>query len=159
MHHFLSMAYKIAWQSDDPHTKLAAVITTPTFDIVGSGVNHLPDGIKKLPERLVRPLKYDVIIHAESDAILNAAKQGNSTDNCIMFATWASCTHCAGAIIQAGIKRLVTHEETRKRSPDRWIDNIRQADEMFAEAGVKVILYDGQIGGFTNLFNSQEWQP
>lgn len=45
-------------------------------------------------------------IHAESNALLFAAKYGSSTDNCIMYSIYSPCNRCAKEIIVAGITKV-----------------------------------------------------
>lgn len=46
----------------------------------------------------------DTEIHSELSAIMNAHKQGSSTQNCILFSSRSPCIPCAHAIIESGIK-------------------------------------------------------
>jgi dCMP deaminase len=50
-------------------------------------------------------------IHAEMNALLNAARTGASTLGATLYCTHAPCTRCAGYLVQAGIKRVVYAEE------------------------------------------------
>jgi len=51
--------------------------------------------------------RHDLVIHAELNAILNAAELGHSTKNATIYVTTLPCSNCAIAIAQAGIKRVV----------------------------------------------------
>lgn len=51
------------------------------------------------------------IIHAEINAILFAARTGNSIDGATLYCTLSPCGDCAKAIAQSGIKRLIYCEE------------------------------------------------
>jgi dCMP deaminase len=46
-------------------------------------------------------------MHAELNAIINAAKSGVSLEGSILYCTMAPCYMCAKAIINAGIKRVI----------------------------------------------------
>ena len=84
---FLKMAYDWAWEnSDDPMTKTATILVKDG-KVVACGVNKIPDGVKKLPERLERPLKYKYVTHAERTAYYNAAKAGVKTEGTTAY-TW-----------------------------------------------------------------------
>lgn len=50
------------------------------------------------------------VLHAESNAILKAAKAGISTDGATMYLTLSPCIDCAKLIIQSGIQRVVYSE-------------------------------------------------
>ena len=47
------------------------------------------------------------VLHAESNAILKAAKMGISTDGSTMYVTLSPCKDCAKLILQSGIQRVV----------------------------------------------------
>jgi dCMP deaminase len=49
----------------------------------------------------------DEVLHAESNAILKAAKMGTLTENSTMYCTLSPCKDCAKLILQSGIKRVV----------------------------------------------------
>jgi len=157
---YLRQTYEIAAQlSDDIHTKNGALILSPTGSVITIGANAFPSDVKLQPDRLVRPLKYEYLIHAETNAILAAARAGVSIRDCTMVAGWAACTRCAQNIIESGITTLITHLATRYMTPARWQENIALADNMMKEAGVKIILFDEEIGGVENLFNQVVWKP
>ncbi|MFH1359670.1 MAG: cytidine/deoxycytidylate deaminase family protein [Candidatus Omnitrophota bacterium] len=46
-------------------------------------------------------------VHAEMNALVQAAKWGNSVDGCTAYITNMPCTTCAKALILAGVKRIV----------------------------------------------------
>ena len=50
--------------------------------------------------------------HAEINAIGMAAKLGKSTDGCTIFVTMPPCKRCFGAIVSAGIRRIVSTRPT-----------------------------------------------
>ena len=55
--------------------------------------------------------RHDLVIHAELNAILNAAELGHSTKDATIYVTTFPCSNCAIAIAQAGIKRVVYKDE------------------------------------------------
>ena len=156
----LKAAYMIAFElSDDPDTKNGAVVVSADGVIIGRGANRFPRSVQKRPDRLKRPNKYNYMIHAEQDAISNAARQGHATLGATLYCPWAACTSCAQLLIQAGIVRVVVHKQMHDRTPPRWQSLIAHAVEMFEEAGVIYEQFDGEIGGVTNLFDSEKWTP
>jgi len=48
-------------------------------------------------------------IHAETNAIIQAALHGVSTNGCTCYVTHFPCLNCTKALINAGITRLVYH--------------------------------------------------
>ena len=47
------------------------------------------------------------VIHAESNAILKAAKNGTPVDDATLYLTLSPCIDCSKLILQSGIKRVV----------------------------------------------------
>lgn len=104
----LAIARRVAEDSPDRSRKVGAVIIAPNGEIISVGCNTLPDGVEHSDEFLSRPAKYDWTEHAERNAIFEVAKSlGKSTEGCSMVLPWFPCAHCARAIVQAGIQRVV----------------------------------------------------
>ena len=139
---FLELAELIATWSKDPSTKTGAVVVGPGKEIRATGYNGLVRGVNdNISERMERPTKYDFFEHAERNAIYNACLTGTSLRDCTIFCTLTPCTDCARAIIQAGIKEVITYEyKTDANDPkNTWRDKLNYSAEMFAEAGVTYI--------------------
>ncbi len=139
---FMEMAFLVASWSKDTSTKTGAVVVGPDREIRATGYNGLVRGVDdNKPERLERPTKYDFFEHAERNAIYNACLTGTSLKGCVMYATHAPCTDCARAIIQAGIKTVITNavEITENTPKGTWRDKLQYSAEMFKEAGVEYI--------------------
>lgn len=68
------------------------------------------------------------LVHAEMNVIAFAAKNGMSTDQCIMIVTHAPCHECSKLIIQSGIKKVIYETEYR----------LRDGIDFLEECGVKV---------------------
>jgi len=127
---YIAMAEGVASKSKDPSTKVGAVIVDDRHNMVGMGYNGFPRGVAD-DERLDdRETKYPRIVHAEANAIVNAAK---SCVGCTLYCTLFPCASCAGLIINAGITEVVAPRETVAR----WREDQGVAAEMFKEAGVR----------------------
>ena len=139
---FMELAFLVASWSKDPSTKTGAVIVGPDKEIRATGYNGPVRGVDDdIPERLERPTKYDFFEHAERNALFNACLTGVQVKGCTMYATHAPCVDCARAIIQAGIKTVITNkividENTPKNT---WRDKLIVSSQMFKEAGVEYI--------------------
>jgi dCMP deaminase len=156
----LKDAYLLAaQQSDDPLTKNGAILVNQQGFVIGQGSNCLPDGVKREPSRFERPEKYDYLIHAEQNAIVDAARRGNATENATLYCPWAACTFCARSIIQSGVKKVITHKALMQQSHMKWPDEIAKAMQMFQEAGVEFFEFDGEIGRVEHMFNGKIWSP
>ena len=71
-------------------------------------------------------------IHAEQNAIVQAAYLGVSINDSTLYCTNQPCILCAKMLINAGVKRIVIKEGY----PDTY------AQQMLEEAGLKVELID-----------------
>ena len=139
---FMEVAELVATLSKDPSTKTGAIVVGPDREIRATGYNGLVRGVDdNKPERMERPTKYDFFEHAERNAIYNACLTGTSLKGCVMYATHAPCTDCARAIIQSGIKMVVTHEvKIDENTPQNtWRDKLAFSEQMFREAGIEYL--------------------
>ncbi len=143
--HFLGMALFNARMSKDPSTRVGSIVVGPDREIRSTGFNGLPRGIRDTPDRLNdRAAKLRIVVHAEMNAILNAARIGVSTRDCTLYLaatddtgmTWGGppCTRCTVEIIQSGITQIVSL--ARKTAPSRWAEDLDFAQELLREAGV-----------------------
>jgi dCMP deaminase len=157
-------AYKVATNSPDPSTQNGALLVTNTEEalIFASDCNRFPDGIESTKERWERPLKYEIVVHAERNVIYSVAKSGEDyfTEGAVMVCPWAACPECAQAIIQSGIKTLITHKQAHDRAPEAWVKKITVAFGMLDEAGVSIVMYDGDLNSEIEVRHSEKvWIP
>lgn len=132
---YLEMARFIATKfSKDPSTKVGAVITRPDRTVAGIGYNGLPRGVADDERLLDRELKYEMTVHAELNAILNCREP--LAGYTLYVWPLPPCARCATAIIQAGIRRVVTPGCRN----ERWAASNALASQMMFEAGVALHL-------------------
>lgn len=136
----LGLAAHVAEWSKDPSTKVGAVIADGHNRIVSVGFNGFAKGVEDLPERLNnRELKYEMVVHAEVNAILFA---DCALHDCSLFVhPLPPCARCATIIIQAGIKTV--YAPTIPQIADiaiieRWHASCLIAEQMFIDAKVKL---------------------
>lgn len=100
----LEMAQFCSKRSKDPRKQVGAVITENN-KVRGTGYNGFPTGIEDTEYRLSnRDLKNAIMVHAEINAILTADGKGDT----VYVYPCLPCTQCLGALIQYGIKTVVT---------------------------------------------------
>lgn len=129
---------EVAQWSKDRSRKIGAVIVRDR-EIITTGFNGMPRGINDDVEaRHERPEKYHWFIHAEANAIINAARQGKSTLNGDIYVNLFPCDTCAGFIVQAGIKRVFVDKEPDFNDP-KFGEAFKRALIIFEEGGVEVI--------------------
>jgi dCMP deaminase len=108
--------------------------------ILSTGYNGFPQTISDDLDRYIdRDFKLSITVHAEKNAILNAAKNGTKVQGSTLYVTFPPCSQCASAIIQAGVAQIVCPDPAS--APERWRSNFKAANNLFYEAGVKVLYY------------------
>ena len=133
---YLRLAAHVSTWSKDPSTVVGAVIVRDNA-IISLGFNGFPKGVADTPERLWdRETKLGMIVHAEMNALIHA-KQG--LHGATMY-TWPmmSCSHCATAMIQAGITRHVAPKCAPEEYP-KWGKSHEITRKMFAEVGIQLV--------------------
>lgn len=137
---FCSLARFVSEWSKDPNAKVGAVILSRRGGDISIGYNGFPIGVEDSVERLEDPdVKLELIVHAEQNALLAA---GSRADASTIY-VWGKpvCARCAGAIIQAGVRRVVALSPDAVPAESKWLATGKYAQQMFDEAGVTVDFY------------------
>lgn len=144
--HFLERALFISSMSKDPRTRVGSVIVGSDREPLTDGFNGLPRGIEDTPARLEdKELKLKLIVHAEMNAVLNAARRGCSalkgstiyvacTDDSGEVWGGPPCIRCAVELIQAGIGKVVTYPT---KPVSTWRENFAMSRCLLDEAGIE----------------------
>ena len=114
--YFLELAQLASKRSTCLRRKVGAVIVKDKH-LISTGYNGAPKGITHcekvgcIREKMKIPSgqRHELCrgLHAEQNAIIQAALHGVSTDNATLYCTNLPCSICAKMIINAGIKRIV----------------------------------------------------
>ena len=141
--YFLNLAEQIKLKSKDQSTQIGAVIVGIDNEVLSTGYNSFPRGLNdNVPERQISPLKYEFIVHAEINAIVNAARAGVSIHGSTLYLSCGTpCNDCAKAIVNGGIKKIYCKKECTTKNKLMWADKKRIAQEIFFECGVEVVYY------------------
>jgi dCMP deaminase len=138
---FMEMCEMIAKWSKDPSSQIGAVAVNDERRILATGYNGFPKGIADTEERLNdREEKYPRIVHAETNALMNALYAGVSLKDATMYVHGLPvCPECAKLIIQAGVRRVVINDLVNSNAhwKDLWIT---RTSPMFKEAGIVVMI-------------------
>lgn len=131
--YFMGIAMLAAMRSKDPNTQVGACIVNKDNIIVSTGYNGMPKGCSddEYPwERTGDATKYPFVVHAELNAILNAA--GRDVRGSRIYVSLFPCNECAKAIIQSGIKEILYLS-------DKYADSMATlaSKKMLDSAGVK----------------------
>jgi len=117
-HYFMDIAQVVAERANCSRRQIGSVIVCDKR-IISTGYNGTPKGIqncfdggcKRCEQTTDKTsgtnLDYCICSHAEENAIVQAAKNGVSTENCTIYTTHLPCTGCAKMIINSGIVRCV----------------------------------------------------
>lgn len=128
----LELAQFVSGWSKDPSTQCGAAVLRPDCTVASVGYNGFPKGIKDDGRLTDTELKRSIIRHAEENAISNAYSHYDLEGGTMFVYPLHPCTKCAGAIIQAGIRRVVA---VAADHPD-WPPD--QPAAFLREAGVEV---------------------
>ncbi len=147
---FLRIAEEVRSWSKDPGTTVGCVLVKDRR-ILATGYNGFPATLSdSLDLYADREYKLSVVVHAEKNALFNAAKNGANTESCIAYVTFPPCSQCAAALIQAGVKVVVCPDPAS--SPERWRTNFRIASDIMVESGVRILYYsEADLNGDQNM--------
>lgn len=132
---FYNLSKHIAEWSQDPSTKVGAVIVDNNKRIISLGFNGLPQGIKDDDRLDNRDFKLKTIVHAEVNAILFANK--DLSNACLYTWPLPPCSNCASIVIQSGIKRIVCPDDSIIK--ERWKESVAISLKLFEEANIEVV--------------------
>lgn len=136
-YHFMLQAKLWATMSKDPSRKIGAVIVNGKKP-VASGYNGFPSLLLDKEEYLSnREIKYKRTLHAEVNALHNAAEFGIPVKDCVMYVYGLpTCSNCALHIISSKIKKVVYCDINSGGSI--WIDEGILTKELFEEANIEL---------------------
>jgi len=101
---YIRRAEVTAESSPDAETKVGSVlISKKTGSVISEGYNGFVRGTNDEVLPKTRPAKYEYVIHAETNLICNAARNGVVTDDCFVVQTHSPCVQCARLLYQSGI--------------------------------------------------------
>ena len=137
--YFMKIANLVAERSTCCRANVGAVIVKDK-NILSTGYNGAPSGLPHCTD--VGCLIYKSItpdgsteencfrtIHAEINAIAQAAKHGSSINNADIYITHTPCTHCLKVLINTGIKNIYYQHEYK----------IERIADMVEQAGINLI--------------------
>jgi dCMP deaminase len=139
--YFMDIAALVATRSTCIRRHVGAIIVKDNR-ILSTGYNGTPTGIRHCLERgclrdeleIPSGQRHELCrgLHAEQNAIIQAAYHGVTIEGGEIYCTNQPCIICAKMIINAGLKKIII----RNSYPDEL------ATEMLAEAGLKVVVLE-----------------
>ena len=122
---FIDTAERFAELSSAKRLKVGAVVVKDNR-IISIGYNGMPAGWTNVCEEEIghvlddcgnivefRTKTKDEVIHAEANAILKLARDGESGNGADLFCTHAPCINCAKLIYGAGVRKVYYRESYR----------------------------------------------
>ena len=96
--------------------------------IVAAGYNGYLPGTPHLSR--IRDGHEQATVHAEQNAIADAARRGSSVEGCVAYVTHFPCINCAKILASAGISEVRYHSD---------YNNDLMVAPLLADAGVKIV--------------------
>ena len=131
------------WSSCFKSDRQVGAVIVKNKRILTTGYNGAPEGVVSCKEKgeclrvklgIARGTRHEVCyaVHAEQNAIIQAARLGIVLEGATLYCTHQPCVICAKMIINAGIKRIVYK--------DGYPDDFSM--QLLQEAGVQVDVCD-----------------
>jgi dCMP deaminase len=142
--YFMQIAHLVATRATCPRRSVGALIVKDRhilatgYNGATSGLPHCPEdgGINDWPKGCLRAGHCIRSLHAEQNALLQAAKFGISCDGATMYVTCQPCNACAKMVINGGISRVIYEGDY----PDDF------SKELFRESNMEVLRFrDGEL--------------
>jgi dCMP deaminase len=144
--YFIDITHLVATRSTCMRRHVGALLVK-NRNILATGYNGTPSGIRHceetgcLRERLKVPSgeRHELCrgLHAEQNAIIQAARHGINIDGSTLYCTTMPCIICTKMLINAGISRIVFE--------GGYSDELAQ--EMVAESGIECCRFDRSVNG------------
>ena len=138
--YFMEMAFLVSKRSTCLRRRVGAVIVRDKH-VISTGYNGPPRGTKHCEElgcirqqmNIPSGTRHELCrgVHAEQNAITQAAYFGTSVANATIYTTTFPCSMCAKILINAGITEVVY--------ADGYVDDLSK--KLFAETNIKVREY------------------
>ena len=134
--YFMGVSLLAAQRSKDPNTQVGACIVDDQNRILSTGYNGFPQGCSDDDFPWNRDdskgeTKYQFVVHAELNAILNAS--GKNLNGSTVYVALFPCNECAKAIIQSGITEVIYLSDKYHDT-----DFMRASRRMLSSAGIKL---------------------
>lgn len=144
--YFLEVMHALAKRATCSRGRTACVLVKDN-QIIASGYVGSPPGLPHCDEAghlMKKMIDEDGVIsehcvrtiHAEQNAICQAAKRGVSVDGATLYCKLAPCRTCAMLLIACGIKRVVAEYRYHKGT---------ESEEMLTQAGIEISYVNDEV--------------
>ena len=128
--YFIEIAKLVSTRSTCLRRRVGAILVKDHM-VIATGYNGSPKGLSHCIDRGYCPRAdkkpgdgYEVCmaVHAEQNAIINAAYYGAPTKGVVMYCTHYPCRDCAKSLINAGVRQVVYAEERPDASAEAILE-------------------------------------
>lgn len=134
--YFLQLSDLVSTRATCLRLKVGAVLVKDK-KIISTGYNGAPKNVPDCLEVgcLIRDEHCVRTVHAEVNAVAQAASHGISVQGATLYANWLPCYQCAKVLINAGMERVVYRRMYR---PDP------ETRKLMKQAKIKLVCLDGK---------------
>lgn len=133
-HYFMAMAAVASERGTCDRKRVGAVLVKDKY-VISTGYNGAIAGMPNCDE-----IGHDMVdghcvrvIHAEHNALIQAAKYGHAVEGAVCYCTLSPCWLCFRLLVQAGVKRFVYAE------PYRADDNAKRIGEVQRRLKIMIV--------------------
>lgn len=102
--YIILVAETVKLKATCPQDSVGAVFVTYDYEIIATGYNGAPRGFDHCPPDCSG--KCSNVIHAEANAIIQAAKRGTRLEESHLYVTRWPCINCARMLVNLNIKSV-----------------------------------------------------
>jgi len=111
-------------------------IGMPHCDESGHDLRKIIDDEGNITQHCVRT------VHAEQNALVQAAKFGISVQDATLYCKMVPCNVCAKLVVNSGIKRVVAEKDYHTS---------KEAKDLFQKAGVELTIINPEVEKYENM--------
>lgn len=132
--YFKEIVQVVAKRSTCNHAQVGALLVSPNGQLLSTGYNGAVSGMPHCTDIGCTEDKYGhcvATVHAEQNAIAQAAKHGISPEGAILYTTLFPCLACLKLVVAAGVKEIKYIDEYHAKDPyeELLIDTLEIACE------------------------------
>lgn len=151
--YYLDMLGKVAARATCDRGRSGCIITTPDHHVLTTGYVGAPPGMEHcddvghllwttIDDKKVKSEHCVRTLHAEMNAILQAALEGIPLEGATLYCNMEPCYNCAMAIVRIKIKRVICKKRYHKAERTR---------EYFEKAGIELVVLKDEMEAYENM--------
>jgi dCMP deaminase len=137
--YYMDMTFYISQKSLDPATKHGCIVVDSEHTPLSMGFNSPPRGCIDEDMPLTRPEKYPFMLHAEENAIINAARNGISLKGSTFYITGHPCHKCFRMILNVGAKTIIYGPVNSNCVSKEDLDTIKLMNKRYCPKSKKIV--------------------